>query len=247
VAAGGATRRRWRGLVTSTSVLVDSGGQGVDAVRRQFSLHGIVLECCADAAEALFQIGRCAPGLVILRAADPVLPTAHAVSIVRRHGATPVVVAVGEGETAMVRPAFTAGASAIVGYPYRVKEIAETISRYFPDADLHHSEHAVVTVGHVELDGPAFEVRVQGRRTAMPLREFELLRFLMVNAGHVVTEAQIRAAVWEPRGDTVGSKTIALHARRLRDRLGDAVELVRVRGVGYRLTGPDAAVSVPSR
>lgn len=216
-------------------------------MRRQFCVHGIVLECCADAAEALFQIGRCTPGLVILRAADPVLPTAHAVGVVRRHGATPVVVAVGEGETALVRPAFTAGASAIVGYPYRVKEIAETIRRYFPDADLRHSERAVVTVGHVELDGPAFEVRVHGHRVAMPLREFELLRFLMGSAGHVVTEQQIRTAVWEARGDTVGSKTIALHARRVRARLGDAVELVRIRGVGYRLTGPDAAVTMPSR
>jgi DNA-binding response OmpR family regulator len=234
--------------VTSTSVLVDADGPAVDAVRRQFSAHGILLECCADAAEALFQIGRCAPGLVILRAADPVLPTAHAVGIVRRHGATPVVVAVGEGETALVRPAFTAGASAVVGYPYRVKEIAETISRFLPDADLHHTEQAIVTVGHVELDGPAFEVRVHGHRMAMPLREFELLRFLMANAGHVVTEEQIRTAVWGARGDTVGTKTIALHARRLRARLGaDAVELVRIRGVGYRLTGPDAVVTVPSR
>jgi DNA-binding response OmpR family regulator len=81
---------------------------------------------------------------------------------------------------------------------------------------------------------------------AMPLREFELLRFLMANAGHVVTEEQIRTAVWEARGDTVGTKTIALHARRLRARLGDAVELVRIRGVGYRLTGPDGVVTVPS-
>jgi len=52
--------------------------------------------------------------------------------------------------------------------------------------------------------------------------------------------------VWEARGDTVGTKTIALHARRLRARLGDAVELVRIRGVGYRLTGPDGVVTVPS-
>lgn len=215
--------------------MVDPEGRAEGEIRGEFSRHGIDLTSCADAAEALFLTGSARHGLVVLRAVDMVLPVAAAIRVVRNHSEVPVVIAVGEGETDLVRPAFDEGASALIDYPYRCPDVVDAIARYFPDTELRRAERATVTLGQVELDGPAFEVRLCGQRLAMPLREFELLRFLMINAGHVVTEEQIRMAVWEARGDTAGAKTIALHARRLRLRLGGTLELVRIRGVGYRL------------
>jgi len=228
-------RRRWQGLGAATALVVDPEGSAEADIRGEFGRHGVDLTTCDDAAEALFQAGSVRPGLVVLRAVDSVLPVAAAIRVVRNHSDVPLVIAVGEGETGLVRSAFDEGASALIDYPYRCLDIVDAIARFFPDAELRRAERAVVTVGQVELDGPAFEVRLDGQRLAMPLREFELLRFLMTNVGHVVTEEQIRIAVWEARGDTVRPKTIALHARRLRLRLDGTLDLVRVRGVGYRL------------
>lgn len=220
--------------------MVDPDGAGVEPLRAQFRRPGVDLVVCPDGAEALIQVGRLTPGLVLIRPAATRLPAADVVRIIRAHVRVPVVVAVGEGETDLVRPVFAAGASGVVAYPYSCPEITSLIEQYFPDAETHRAEQAVLVVGQVALNGPAFEVTVQGAAVGLPLREFELLRYLMLHAGQVVSEDQILGAVWTARGGTASAKTIALHVRRLRERLGDAVELVRIRGVGYRLRPPPA-------
>jgi DNA-binding response OmpR family regulator len=150
----------------------------------------------------------------------------------------PVVAAVGDGETDLVRPVVAAGASGLVAHPYSCPQIASLIAQYFPDAEVRRAEHETLVVGHVELNGPAYEVRVHGEPVSLPVREFELLRYLMLHSGQAVSEEQVLDVVWTARGGTATAKTIALHVRRLREHLGDAVELVRIRGVGYRLRAP---------
>ena len=233
-------RRRWSGPTTLTTLVVDPDSAGVEPLRAQFSRPGVDLVVCHDGAEALLQVGRLTPGLVLIRPVATRLPAADVVRIIRAHVRVPVVVAVGAGETHLVRPVFAAGASGLVAHPYSCPEIASLIEQYFPDAEVRRAEQAMLVVGQVALNGPAFEVTVQGEAVGLPLREFELLRHLMLHAGQVVSEDQILGVVWTARGGTATAKTIALHVRRLRERLGDAVELVRIRGVGYRLRPPGA-------
>jgi len=83
------------------------------------------------------------------------------------------------------------------------------------------------------------EVSISGQRVRLPLREFQLLHFLMANADRVVTRYQIVAAVWKGEDH---SNTVNVHIRRLRARLGDDPNhprvIVAVRGIGYRLIPP---------
>jgi DNA-binding response OmpR family regulator len=95
--------------------------------------------------------------------------------------------------------------------------------------------------GPLALDPSSHEVRMHGVATApLPLREFQLLHFLMLHAEKVITREQIRVELW---GDGARrSNTITVHIRRLRERLGDdphyPVIIQTVRGVGYRLVPP---------
>ena len=91
-------------------------------------------------------------------------------------------------------------------------------------------------VGKVELDVNAYQVKVDGRTVHLPLREFELLHYLMRNAHRTVTREQIMRHVWNST-DTTSTNTIAVHVKRLRARLGDNDDqlIQTVRGVGYRL------------
>jgi DNA-binding response OmpR family regulator len=217
---------------------VDPDPAGVGSLRAPFSRPGVDLLVCLDGAEAVLQVGRSKPGLVLIRPVTTRLSAADVVRTICAHAPIPVVVAVGSGEADLVRPLFDAGAAGLVAYPYDCTEIEALVSRYFADAEVRRAEEAILVVGEVELNGPAFEVRLRGEVVSLPLRDLELLRCLMLHAGQVVTEDEILATVWTARGGTATAKTIALHVRRLRDRLGDAVELVRVRGVGYRLRPP---------
>jgi len=94
-----------------------------------------------------------------------------------------------------------------------------------------------VVVGPIELDATAYSVRVDGERIAdLPLKEFELLRTLMLRAPGVVTDEELRAALWGGTAGWRSGNTIAMHVTRLRARLGDVATIRRIRGRGYSLT-----------
>ncbi len=82
---------------------------------------------------------------------------------------------------------------------------------------------------------------MHGQPLHLPLREFELLQYLMSHAEKVVTRAELHEALWGA-GATPETNTLAVHIRRLRDRLGDDPKdpqlIQTVRGLGYRLAAP---------
>jgi two-component system response regulator RegX3 len=83
-------------------------------------------------------------------------------------------------------------------------------------------------------------VTVDGLQVPMPLKEFELLAFLMRNRGRVLTRGQLIDRVWG--ADYVGdTKTLDVHVKRLRSKIEpdptNPVRLLTVRGLGYKLEG----------
>ncbi|PZR81031.1 MAG: DNA-binding response regulator, partial [Candidatus Aeolococcus gillhamiae] len=92
----------------------------------------------------------------------------------------------------------------------------------------------VITVGSVEVDPGRREVRAEGRVVALATREFDLLAFLADNAGLALSRQQLLDGVWGP--DWYGDpRTVDVHVRQLRRKLGSALSLATVWGVGYRL------------
>jgi two-component system response regulator RegX3 len=87
-------------------------------------------------------------------------------------------------------------------------------------------------------------VFVRGDATPLPLKEFELLEMLLVNAGRVLTRDVLIDRVWGPNyfGDT---KTLDVHIKRLRAKVevdpSTPEQIVTVRGVGYRFERPREA------
>ena len=101
----------------------------------------------------------------------------------------------------------------------------------------------MLEVNGVRIESKARRVLVDGYEVPLALKEFELLRTLMANAGSVVRREDIIDEVWHDRS-LLGSKTLDMHISWLRRKLaGDdgAVDerIVTVRGIGFRFaTGP---------
>jgi DNA-binding response OmpR family regulator len=88
-------------------------------------------------------------------------------------------------------------------------------------------------VAGVEVDRHSYQARVDGRALSLSFREFELLAFLTENPGRVFSRRQLVSSVWE--GAAVGARTVDVHVRRLRMKLGRyADRITTVRNVGYR-------------
>ena len=92
-----------------------------------------------------------------------------------------------------------------------------------------------ITLGPLTLDVDTYRVSVQGRALDLTFKEFELLRFLAERPGRVFTRPALMREVWgyDFYG---GTRTVDVHIRRLRAKLGPAYEglIETVRGVGYR-------------
>ena len=99
---------------------------------------------------------------------------------------------------------------------------------------------ACLEAGPVRMDVERHVVSVNGDPITLPLKEFDLLEYLMRNSGRVLTRGQLIDRVWG--ADYVGdTKTLDVHVKRLRSKIeadpANPVHLVTVRGLGYKLEG----------
>lgn len=91
-----------------------------------------------------------------------------------------------------------------------------------------------VSAPRLSIDLPSRRVSVHGVEQRLTYKEFELLAYLVSSAGRVVPRSELFASVWQSRATEPGSRTIDVHVRRLRDKLGLQLEILTVRGAGYR-------------
>jgi two-component system response regulator RegX3 len=132
------------------------------------------------------------------------------------------------------------GADDYVTKPYSSRELIARIRAVLRRGELSesHVEVGVLTVGPVRLDIDRHIISVNGQPISLPLKEFELLEFLMRNAGRVLTRMQLIDRVWG--SDYVGdTKTLDVHIKRLRAKIekdpANPEFIQTVRGMGYKM------------
>lgn len=131
------------------------------------------------------------------------------------------------------------GADDYVTKPYSTRELLARIKAVLRRnvKDDAFEDDGVIDIAGIRLDADRHTLHVQGALVAIPLKEFELLEYLMSNVGRVLTRGQLIDRVWgtDYYGDT---KTLDVHIKRLRSKIeadpAEPVNLVTVRGLGYR-------------
>lgn len=131
------------------------------------------------------------------------------------------------------------GADDYVTKPYSTRELLARIKAVLRRniKDEVQDDDGVIEIAGIRLDADRHTLHVQGALVAIPLKEFELLEYLMSNVGRVLTRGQLIDRVWgsDYYGDT---KTLDVHIKRLRSKIeadpAEPVHLVTVRGLGYR-------------
>jgi len=122
--------------------------------------------------------------------------------------------------------------------PYREAEFRARLRRMAARARGTPSGNAL-TYGDFTIDPANYDVTLRGTRVDLTLKEYELLKHLVTHAGRVFTRDQLLNSVWGY--DYVGgTRTVDVHIRRLRAKLGDIGEtsIETIRGVGYTFRPP---------
>lgn len=146
------------------------------------------------------------------------------------------LVSVTVGQVARIEP--SSGFDDFVLHPYVPEELYARIRAL----EWRRSEFATEErhkVGGIVVDRAAHEVTLGGRPVPLTAKEFALLAYLCERRGRVLSRDHLLANVWGNRYEG-GPRTVDIHVRRLRAKLGDAFPLETLRGSGYKLRTPDA-------
>jgi DNA-binding response OmpR family regulator len=144
------------------------------------------------------------------------------------------IIAVTVGQMARVEP--SSGFDDFVLNPYVPEEVYARIRA----VEWRRSEFATEErhkLGAIVVDKAAQEVSVAGRPVQLTAKEFALLAYMCERRGKVLSRDHLLARVWGNRYDG-GPRTVDIHVRRLRAKLGDHLPLDTLRGSGYKLRAP---------
>lgn len=122
-----------------------------------------------------------------------------------------------------------------IAKPFVVEEFVARVKAHLrrEQRNIHSPQKDIIKVGNVEINTGAYEVRKCGKIISFSTREFQLLQYLMENAGKVLTREQIFAHVWDTEFGDIG--TVAVNIKSIRDKIDPDNEYIKtVWGVGYK-------------
>lgn len=199
---------------------------------------GYEVATCKNGANAIAAFETEKPDLVLLDIMLPGMDGWEILSRLRTISAVPVIMLTAKGDTPDRILGLDRGADDYIVKPFDSKELVARIRAVFRRAGAvpeKEENNSVITGGDIEIDLDKHTVSRNGRVIEMPHKEFELLVYLVQNKGQVLTRGKILNTVWgfEFAKD---SRTIDVHIKRLRSRLGDSStwQIITVWGVGYK-------------
>lgn len=233
-------------------LVVEDEPSFVEALSAGLRREGFALDVARDGREALDRFEACTPDVVLL---DVMLPRLSGLDVcreIRSRSNVPIIMVSAKGEEIDTVVGLEVGADDYVPKPYRFRELVARIRALLrrvavqaaADRATPANVEQPIEVGDVSIDPRGHEVLVRGETVQLPLKEFDLLRTLISNAGRVVARDDLIERVWgmDYVGDT---KTLDAHIRRLRRKI--EVEpscpqcILTVRGVGYKYSEPVAS------
>ena len=203
--------------------------------------EGYEVEVAADGPSAIAAFDQRGADLVLLDLMLPGLPGTEVCRELRARSTVPIIMLTAKDSEIDIVVGLELGADDYVTKPYSTRELLARIRAVLRRRlEVEDFDEAILEGGRVRMDVDRHTVEVDGEPTAMPLKEFELLELLMRNPGRVLTRGQLIDRVWgsDYFGDT---KTLDVHIKRIRSKIevqpSEPVQLVTVRGLGYRFEG----------
>ena len=218
-------------------VIVEDDEDISESIRYNLEKEGFRTRIAATGEDALNVILERPPSLILL---DLNLPHMSGLELCRRlrvEASTcrvPIVILTARTNESDKVLGLNLGADDYITKPFSVRELVARVNAVLRRADGVTPTHTVYTNGTLEIDLATFSVTCSGREVRLTRKEFALLSELARNKGRVMKRETLLDQVWGLTyyGD---SRTLDVHIRRLRQKLGDAALIETITGIGYRL------------
>jgi DNA-binding response OmpR family regulator len=229
---------------TQTVLVVEDEASIASFVALYLKNAGYGVSTAANGVDALAAVEREHPSLIVL---DLMLPDLDGIEICRRirqKSDLPILMLTARDEDIDKIIGLEVGADDYMTKPFNPRELVARIKsilrRATPERKERESE--VIQHGDLVVDAGRREVKVSGEEIQLAPKEFDLLWELLDHRGLVLTRDQLLERVWGYTfaGDT---RTVDVHVRQLRRKIGETCPIVTVWGVGYKVADDASAVS----
>lgn len=221
-------------------LVVEDESSFSEALEFLLGKEGFTVVTAATGTEALKKFDQGGIDLVLL---DLMLPEVSGTEVcrqIRAKSKVPIIMLTAKDSEVDKVVGLEIGADDYVTKPYSARELVARINAVLRrnGGDGLVGDSGVLTVQSIRMDIDRHQVSINGIPASLPLKEFELLEFLMRNAGRVLTRMQLIDRVWG--SDYVGdTKTLDVHVKRLRAKIEEDPAnpkiIQTVRGLGYKM------------
>lgn len=203
-------------------------------VELELAHAGFGVRRAADGWAALEAIEQDTPDLVILDLMLPVIDGLEVARRLRKEGKTfPILMLTARADTHDVVSGFDAGADDYLRKPFEIPELLSRVRALLKRTE-HERSSASYAASGVAVDPSSRRATVDGEPIDLTAKEFDLLYYLVTNAGRVISRDEILKAVWGGQHAT-DSNVIEVFVCHLRNKIGDRDNTIiqTIRGVGY--------------
>ena len=152
-----------------------------------------------------------------------------------KNNATSVIfLTVVDDENTIVK-AFDDGAQDYIVKPFRIRELLARVRRIMSAKSNHVKNDNVICIGQVMIHTDEAKVYVNDSVIELTALEYRLLLIFANNKGVLLSRQQILDKIWDIDGNFVEDNTLTVYVKRLREKLGEAINIETVRGMGYRV------------
>ena len=221
-------------------LIVEDESSFSEALSFLLGKEGYEVAVAATGADAIKQFNENGADLILLDLMIPEISGVEVCKTIRTTSQVPIIMLTAKDSEIDKVVGLELGADDYVTKPYSSRELIARIKavlRRGSGEDV-ATEQGIHSVAGIRLDVGKHQVTVNGNLITLPLKEFELLEFLMRNSGRVLTRSQLIDRIWG--GDYYGdTKTLDVHIKRLRAKIeadpANPVLIQTIRGLGYKL------------
>ena len=241
---GGGTRAR-------TIFIVDDDQAIGEMLGLVLENEGFATVTCTDGLRAVEMFPTVAPDLVLLDVMLPGLEGTEVARRIRQTSGVPIIMLTAKSAEIDKVVGLEIGADDYVTKPYSFRELLARIRAVMrrnqqsqnADSGANGGDDLPLVCGDISMQVGQHQVTVRGENVFFPLKEFELLEYLLQNKGRVMTRHQLIDRIWG--SDYVGdTKTLDVHVKRVRAKIEEDPShpkyLTTVRGLGYKIDKPTA-------
>ena len=222
----------------SKILIVEDEASFSEALAFLLGKEGFETLVAEDGRKALDLFAKEGADLILLDLMIPVVSGVEVCRTIRTTSQVPIIMLTAKDAEIDKVVGLELGADDYVTKPYSKAELVARIRAVLRrQGDVSNPQEGVITAGPVRIDVERHQVNINDDLISLPLKEFELLEFLVRNSGRVLTRAQLIDRVWgsDYFGDT---KTLDVHVKRLRAKIesdpANPVYIQTIRGLGYK-------------